>query len=464
MDMELEIHFSHKKPKFLQIYEGIRQGILLGNFRKDTQLPAKRKLAVQLNVSVITVQQAYDQLVSEGYIYSIERRGYFVAAILEEWHEQKNKTEDLPNNQQEVPPAYNFRNGQVDLHSFPYNQWLRIYREKLQMLSPQNAPWQGEEVLRRAIAQYLATARGLSCSYQQVFVFSGFQQQFMNCMLFFEDRSIGIEEPGFMRAKATLRQLGRPYKLVDVDEEGCQVPDLHINCLYMTPAHQFPNGQVMTIQRRIDLLNWARKNQGVIIEDDYDSEFRYTGTPIPTLANLDQLQHVIYFGTFSKTLMPSLRISYIVLPAHFVKPFEDFNKHLKSTVSKVDQHTLAEFINKELYSKHIAKMRVLYRKKRMHLLKNIERYLGQGFKVKGEEAGLHIVLELPAHLTEDHVIHQAYQQGIALDRISSLYEQQKPNNQIMIGYGEPSLEEIEHGIKKLSYFLCGDHSDRQISQ
>ncbi|KIL74076.1 PLP-dependent aminotransferase family protein [Bacillus badius] len=451
--MELEVRFSAGKPKFIQIYESIRQEILIGTLQTDTQLPAKRTLAAQLNVSVITVQQAYDQLASEGYIYSIERQGYFVAALLEEWHEKESLTGELPAKQQAFIPAYNFKNGQVDAQSFPYKQWLPIYRETLKCLSPQNAPWQGEESLRRAIAQYLATARGLSCSEQQIFIFSGFQQQFMNCILFFKNGTMGMEEPGFIRAKSILQQLERPYQLIPIDENGCQVPECPLSCLYTTPAHQFPNGQIMPIQRRIELLNWAKQNQSVIIEDDYDSEFRYTGHPIPTLANLDRLQHVIYFGTFSKTLIPSLRISYIVLPVHFVQPFEEFNKHSKSTVSKVDQQTLAEFMRKDLYSKHVAKMRVLYRKKRARLLESIKSYLGPDFQVKGEEAGLHVVLELPNGITEDAVIAKAEQHGILLDRVSVLYERQKPAHQIMLGYGEPSLDEIEQGIKKLAEIL-----------
>lgn len=452
--MELDIHFSHKQPKFIQIYETIRQQILHGDLGKHTQLPSKRTLADKLNVSAITVQQAYDQLISEGYLYSKERKGYFVAEWLEEWHERNTTVEEMPMGSPDLQVSYSFKNGQVDAECFPYHQWLRIYREKLQTLSPQNACWQGETVLRQAIADYLGTARGLKCHYRQVFIFSGFQQQLMNGMLFLKDAAMGVEEPGFLRAKAVLKQLGRSYVPVSVDEHGCTVPSADVRCLYTTPAHQFPTGRTMPISRRVELLNWARNTNSLIIEDDYDSEFRYVGTPVPTLAHLDQLQHVIYFGTFSKTLLPSFRMSYMVLPAQYVEAFEAFNSLQKSTVSKIDQHTLAEFMNEGLYTKHIAKMRVLYRKKRAHLLGCINKYLGEGYLVKGEEAGLHIVLELPEPLTEERFIEIAQQEGISLDGLSAFYEKEKPTNSVIIGYGEPSLTDIEKGIKALSERLA----------
>lgn len=448
--MELQILLTDDKTKYRQIYEQIKQAILEKKLIAHSKLPAKRRLAESLNISVITVQMAYEQLQAEGYCYSVERQGYFVSEMEDGWYDPaKNVTTPLEKTAQ--PEHFiNFKNGQVDATVFPYKQWNRLYRQEINEFNVSNAPWQGEYSLRVQIAQYLQQARGFACQPEQVYIFSGFQQQLLNLCLFFNRSAIGIEEPGFIRAKSVFRQLQLQYHAISVDEEGCCVPDETIKLLYTTPAHQYPTGTIMSIARRIQLLQWVLKQDAYIIEDDYDSEFRYKGAPIAPLSHLDSSGRVIYFGTFSKTLLPSLRISYLIMPASLQPDFEKFNTYQKSTVSRIDQFVVAKFIEEGHYTTHIAKMRTLYRAKRSCLIESIKKHLGEEFKVLGDAAGLHLIVQLPKTLNESKAIELAKSKGVEIDAVSTMYQHHKPIHQVMIGYGAPTLEEIRKGIDLLA--------------
>ncbi|MGA4722162.1 PLP-dependent aminotransferase family protein [Fictibacillus nanhaiensis] len=446
--MELQILLTENKRKYKQIYEQIRQDILKKKLPAHTQLPAKRRLAEQLNVSIMTVQIAYEQLKSEGYIYSVERGGYFVSEVDEDFYFEEPKF--LNFKQTNVTHRYiNFKNGQVDAEVFPYKTWNRLYKKQLNERDS-NHPWQGMNNLRVEIAKYLQQARGLSVEPEQIYLFSGFQQQFMNLCLFFNQSAIGIEDPGFYRANAVCDQLKLQSYGIPIDEEGCTVPTENIKLLYTTPAHQYPTGTVMSIGRRTELLRWADKNDAYIIEDDYDSEFRYKGSPIPTLSHLDIKEKTIYFGTFSKTLLPSLRMSYLVIPSHLQLDFEAFNTNQKATVSAIDQQVLAHFMSEGFYTSHIAKMRTLYRMKRECLITNIKNQLGEEYKIKGDSAGLHIILELREGINETKAIELAKKNGVEIDAVSTMYQCNKPTNKVMIGYGAPSMEDIQRGAGLLA--------------
>jgi GntR family transcriptional regulator / MocR family aminotransferase len=444
-EMELQILLTESKTKYIQIYEQIRQAILEKKLLPHTKLPAKRRLAEQLNISITTVQIAYEQLQSEGYSYSVERQGYFVSEIEEEWHfAEKASTSQKITAQPEH--LINFKNGQVDATVFPYKRWNQLYRKELREFNVCNAPWQGEHSLRVQIASYLQKARGLFCQPEQVYIFSGFQQQLMNVSLFFNPKAIGIEEPGFIRARSVFKQLQLQCQAISVDEEGCRVPNKTIKLLYTTPAHQYPTGAIMSIARRTQLLQWAVKQDAYIIEDDYDSEFRYKGAPIATLSHLDSFERVIYFGTFSKTLLPSLRISYLIMPTSLQSDFEKFNTYQKSTVSRIEQQVIAKFMEEGHYTAHIAKMRTLYRAKRRCLIESITTHLGEEFEVMGDAAGLHIIIKLPERLNESTAIELAKSKGIEIDSVSTSYQYHKPSHQVMLGYGAPTLEEIQRGV------------------
>lgn len=449
--MELAISFTGHLPKYVQIYENIKQAILLKKLLAHEQLPSKRTLATTLNVSVHTIKEAYEQLLAEGYIYSKERSGYYIAPFELEWLQQSHSQNAVFLSTNDNTIKIDFNNGHVDKAAFPLKAYNKLIKKHFTVDVLSTSPWQGESALRQEIANYVGRSRGVICEPAQVFIYSGTQSQLQAlCQYFGPKTQVGLEEPGFKRVRATLQQCGLPTHPIPVDNSGITVPNKAMHMLYTTPAHQFPLGMVMSIKRRIALLQWATLHNAFIIEDDYDSEFRYKGLPIPSLANMDQLQHVIYFGTFSKTLLPSLRISYMILPNSLVEPFNRFYQEQKSVVSKVDQLVLADFLSQRLFDRHLAKMRTIYRKKQQTLLAAIRSYFSDEFEIIGENAGLHIIVKLPKGLTESEAVHRAHTIGINVYSCSTSFQMPTEHAMIIIGYGGLSLEQIDEGISLLA--------------
>lgn len=451
--MDLPIYLKQGKSLYIQIYEQIKQAILTKTIATQSKLPSKRRLAAQLGVSIHTVREAYDQLLAEGYIVSRERSGYFVSTFEEEWQPVTEKKYI----QETEPPTTNqrikidFNSGHVDTINFPYQIWKRYIRLHTNEASLANSPWQGEWGLRTEIANYVRRSRGVQCRANQVFLNSGTQMQLQDlCLYFGLDLTIGMEEPGFIRAKAVFKKLGLKVIPIQVDEHGITIPNQEVNLLYTTPAHQFPLGMIMSLERRTGLLNWSRGNKSFLIEDDYDSEFRYSGLPISSFAQLDQLQHVIYFGTFSKSLIPSIRMSYLILPESLIESFEKFNEHQKSAVSRIEQLAVADFIRDGHYERHLAKMRTVYRKKRQSLLQAIKSFFPNNFEIIGENSGLHILIKLPPHLTEEEAIQRALEKSIRVYPASISYMKQPKTNMVILGYGGLTIPQIEEGISQLA--------------
>lgn len=450
--MDLPIYLKQGKSLYIQIYEQIKQAILNKTIAAQSKLPSKRRLAAQLGVSIHTVREAYDQLLAEGYIVSRERSGYFVSAFEEEWQpvtEKKHIQETEPPRNQKI--IIDFNSGHVDTINFPYQIWKRYIRLHTNEGSLTNSSWQGEWELRTEIANYAGRSRGVQCRAEQVFLYSGTQMQLQDlCQYIGLNLTIGMEEPGFIRAKAVFKKLGLKVTPIQVDEHGVTIPNQKLHLLYTTPAHQFPLGMIMSLERRTGLLNWAIGNKSFIIEDDYDSEFRYSGLPIPSFAQLDQLQHVIYFGTFSKSLIPSIRMSYMILPESLIESFEKFNEHQKSTVSRMEQLAVADFIREGHYERHLAKMRTIYRKKHQALLQAIQTLMPNNYEVIGENSGLHILIKLPPHLTEEEAIQKALEKRIRVYPASISYMAQPKTNMVILGYGGLTIPQIEEGISQLA--------------
>ncbi|MEK4712736.1 MocR-like pyridoxine biosynthesis transcription factor PdxR [Sporosarcina sp. FSL K6-5500] len=448
----MELSFNGDAPYYLQIYRQIREKIIQHHLLLHTKLPSKRQLARDLGVSVHTIQEAYAQLIAEGYIESKERSGYFVAAY--DYERLVSKQQQLYSATSEIVEIdidIDFHSGNVAKDVFPFKTWKKLLNRHIGDASFTMSPWQGEWRLRQEIAAYVQQSRGVSCAPNQVFVSSGTQTQLhMICQFFYKAASVAIEDPGFIRAKAVFEQQRIPYEAIPVDELGVTVPSKPHQFLYTTPAHQFPLGMILPIQRRIELINWAHQNNAYIIEDDYDGEFRYKGKPIPSLAELDEMKRVIYFGTFSKTLIPSLRMSYFVLPIKLVEPFEQKFALQKSTVSRMDQLTLADFMREDYWRRHLDKMRTIYRQKQRTILKAIHHYLSPEYEVIGESSGLHIVLKLPADLTEEDAIELAKVIHIRIYPVSNSYVNVKLTNLVLLGYGGLSNEDITRGIQLLA--------------
>lgn len=447
--MELQFQFPDGVPKYIAIYEQLKEKIINKQINPNEKLPSKRKLAEQLNISIQTVQNAYEQLLSEGFLYSVERSGYFVAEYNEEWL-RVPATKKPSIKPAEEKTIFNLKNGQVDAEAFPYKIWEKIYKNQLQSHPVHNSAWQGEESLRKEIAQYLHMARGIACEPEQIFLFSGTQQQLQALCIFFGNIPVAVEEPGYFRATSIFQQMHYDIEYVPIDPAGAAVPSKMVKLYYVTPAHQYPLGVVMPIERKARLLQWAKEVDAYLIEDDYDAEFRYKGLPIPPLSNLDQLQRVIYFGTFSKTLIPSIRMSYMALPLPLAGEFQKFYQNQKPTVSRIDQLVVAEFMRSGHFAKHIEKMRTLYRKKRKQLLAALQTNLTDEFKIFGDTAGLHIIIQLPPWLEEGRAVQIASENGIAIDPVSTCYQTKTTNHLVMVGFGAIPIESIFPVVETLA--------------
>ncbi|HEO8418781.1 MocR-like pyridoxine biosynthesis transcription factor PdxR [Niallia sp. FSL W8-0635] len=454
------LHKDSSTPLYIQLADFIKQEIRKNHILPNEKLPSKRKLATHLQISLNTVQAAYDQLCAEGYVESIPRKGLYVLTIDEEFkNQQQTKAIHIvkkTNKQEEV--KIDFNSGQVDSKYFPYNIWRKLSMQSIyedQNFWFSNGDPQGEFNLREQIAKHLYATRGVNCHPDQIIIGAGTQVLIgLIGLLLGRDKVYGLENPGYYRIRVVLQDMGKETLPIPVDENGMDVSQLSkskANVAYVTPSHQFPYGMIMPITRRLELIKWAEKNSAFIIEDDYDGEYRYKGKPIPALQGLANNSQIIYLGTFSKSLIPSLRISYGVLPNTLYSTYQKQFTVYKQTVSRMHQDTLYRFIKDGHWNSHLNKMRTLYRKKRQVLLQAIHEHLGRNVEVIGENAGLHIVLEVKSDWNEWRLIEKALDFGVKVYPVSTYYFQNEylGNPKVILGYGGLTETEIETGIELL---------------
>ena len=450
-------------PLYVQLYEYIKQGIQNETIKPGMKLPSKRKLANHLGISQNTIQTAYEQLCAEGYTESNPRKGIFVINMEEDlFHfstiETKLNKDKDKDKKKELEYIIDFNSGKIDLDYFPYSTWRKLttqslFSENSNLLSLGEP--QGEKHLLEEISKYLFESRGVHCSADQIVIGAGTQfLLILLCMLIGKDYRYAIENPGFHRARNVFKDQGMDIQPISVDKDGICIEELKkssANVVYVTPSHQFPYGMVMPISRRMDLLKWCTERDGFIIEDDYDSEFRYKGKPIPSLQGLDIIGNVIYMGTFSKSLIPSIRISYLVLPLTLMKKYKEHLKVYKQTVSQLHQDTLYRFMNEGHWSRHLNKMRTVYRKKHKTLLSAINKYMGQKVEIIGENSGLHILLKVKNGMSEKDLITAALKMKVKVYPTSIYYDKYENNRFpcIMLGFGGLTEIQIEEGIKIL---------------
>jgi GntR family transcriptional regulator / MocR family aminotransferase len=444
------------EPIYFQLANYIKQEILSGRIRPQEKLPSKRHLANHLGLSLNTIHSAYEQLCAEGYVESQPRRGLFVLQmeedVLSKNHHQKFKPiiHSQPN---DVP--YNFNAGRVDIKNFPYPIWRKLTMQSLYEDQGElfyNGDPQGEYKLRDQIANYLFASRGVKCTPEQIVIGAGNQVLIgLLCLLIGKNRTYALENPGYYRAGTVLQNYSVNTTYVTLDEDGIDIKLLKesdASVVYVTPSHQFPYGMIMPIHRRMELLKWADETDGYIIEDDYDGEYRFKGKPIPSLQGLDSNGRVIYLGTFSKSLIPSIRIGYVVLPPNLLKTYQEFYTIYQQTVSRLHQDTLYRFMKDGHWQSHLNKMRTLYRKKHLTLLSAIQNQLGENVTVIGEKSGLHIVLEIANGMMENELINRALEAGVKVYPFSLYYhgsiETQVPK--VLLGFGSLSESKIEKGI------------------
>ena len=461
-DMTIRLRTDSDKCLHQQIYEHIRQEIREGKLLAGERLPSTRSLAEYLQVARSTVDYAYDQLLSEGYIEAKPYKGYFVCRLEGIFTmEQQEMTEPevvRPDSQEDgTQVQVDFSPYGIDMTGFPFGVWKRITKNILNdsnsELFAQGEP-QGDYDLRMTISRYLHSSRGVNCRPEQIIVGAG-NDYLLLLLEKILGRHVGIamENPTYKRAYRIFQSFAYRIYTVDMDDKGMRadrLSGLPVRAAYVMPSHQYPTGAVMTIGRRAELLRWAEKEPDrYLIEDDYDSEFRYRGKPIPSLQSSDKRGKVIYIGTFSKAIAPAIRVSYMVLPESLLEVYRRDCSFYSCTVSRIDQRILNEFIRDGYFERHLNKMRMHYRAKHDLLLAELEPFK-KAFTISGEDAGLHLLLTARGAVTEAQLLSAATEAGVKVYGMSeNMVETDAPKATILLGFGSVSEPEMKEGLHRL---------------
>lgn len=457
-ELTINLKPHDKIPMYEQIYSYIKNDIQGGRIAYGEKLPSTRALSRHLEVSRSTVELAYEQLLSEGYIESEPYRGFFVAQIEGLYHLQKTRTILSEKEAEREVYRYDFTPNGVDLRSFPYNVWRKLSRDILiddrTELFKSGDP-QGEYGFRNAICNYLHQARGVNCSPDQVIIGAGSDYILMLLSTILgRGAKIAFEDPAYRQACMVMESLSYETVPVPLDKYGMCMDELNqsgADIAYVTPSHQYPTGIVMPMKRRMELLRWAGGREGrYIIEDDYDSEFRYKGKPIPALQGYDAEGRVIYLGTFSRSVAPAIRLSYMVLPGQLLAYYQEKVRFISSTVSKVDQMIMQRFIEGGYYERHLNKTRALYKSRHDLMLESLRPLLGI-CEVSGENAGVHLLLKFRTGVPEEELICQAKECGIRVYGLSDYRIRQKDGERatVLLGYANLSGGQIREAVRLL---------------
>jgi GntR family transcriptional regulator/MocR family aminotransferase len=486
MDFAITLDSNSSLPLHQQLYEELRQAILNGRLLPGERIPSTRKLSKLLEISRSTVTQSYDQLLSEGYLETIIGCGTFVcsqlpddllcSAPLESTQRSTRppvklssygtsliETENFSRVIEPTELPINFRYGRPALDQFP----IKLWRSLLSRYCCSNLDWLdyatdqlGYKPLRIAIARYISRARAINCDPEQILIVNGTQQAlYLIVRLLLEPQDvIAVEDPGYLSARLIFLNQGAKLLPIAVDESGLVVKDLvnsltKIRLVYVTPSHQFPTGAILSLPRRLELLAWAQATGALIIEDDYDSEYRYDDRPIPALQGLDRSDSVLYVGTFSKVLFPSLRIGYLVLPKDLVLPFARAKWLSDRHLPVLEQQVLATFIEEGHLERHLRKMREIYDQRRQALVKALNTSFGEKATILGEKAGIHLMVRLHTKFSDQEIIQRAAQFGVGMMSAGAQYLQSHPTGEFIFGYGELTEQQLEEGIQRLAQSL-----------
>lgn len=448
---------------YKQIYHQLKDYILTNKLKTGDKLPSKRELAEREQVSLNTVSNAYDQLLAEGYIYSVERLGYFVEDIAP-FKNRIEETNYFPDNLRETDSDLagwlSLSHNKIDLTDFPFKDWLNHQQItfKENRLALQMIPHlQGPLSVRKTIARMLLFNRGVKCEPEQIILGAGTQGLLKQLIeLFPKETVIGLENPGYPRFHQLFKDNGNQIELIDLDQKGVSmtaINQINPNLLVITPSHQFPTGVIMPVSRRIDILNWALQDEKrYIIEDDYDSEFKYETDNIPSLQSLDKHDTVIYNGTFSKTLFAGMRISYMVLPVELLKKYQKVHRNLMCTSNMLELFTLSRFIEQGDYMSYVRKMNYKYDLKRKKLIKALENKFQNQIQIHSIPAGLHFIAEIKTKITYEVFTKKAIQQKLELSTLS-YFKQTKAHSSdtltIILGFAHIAQEDIEEAVARL---------------
>ena len=444
------------------LYKCIKNDILLGNIRPGEKLPSKRTFAKNLGISVITVENAYAQLVAEGYLYSMPKRGFYAADLeIEDSMRDAVPKEILQVANGETSYFADFSSNQTDSEIFPFTIWTRTVRavlndNRIQLMI--NSPCAGILKLRSAIAKYLREFRGMQVLPEQIIVGAGTEYLHnLLIQLLGSDLVYGVEDPGYHKIARIYESMKVRYEPVPLDQDGVSVQELEkrsVDIIHTSPSHHFPTGTVMPVSRRYELLGWASKSENrYIIEDDYDSELRLSGQPIPTLQSMDVSDKVIYMNTFTKTLASTVRISYMILPRELFQQYYKKLSFYSCTVSNFEQYTLAKFIEEGYFEKHINRLRNYYHNKRNTIVETIKKSrLNQYASISGEEAGVHFLMKIETKKPQEQLMENAKAQGIKLSPLSAYYKENREEiqNTYVMNYSSIELEKIEMVVTRLA--------------
>ena len=460
-------------PLHRQVYDQWRDGILGGRFPSGTQVPSSRELATALGVSRAIVVSAYEQLIAEGYFEAAIGSGTFVCRQLPEESRQARRAggrragpaaevrvsrhaerlDALAHGQSLAPGTIDLSDRTPDVDQFPFRAWRRLAAKHLRAGSTsfrRAADPAGVPHLRRAIAAYLARSRAVRCTADQVLVVNGSQQALDLCARILTDPGdvAAVEEPGYRGARQAFIAHGARVRGVPVRPDGLAVADLPpgSRAVFVTPSHQFPTGVSMSLARRLELIEWSRAHRAVLVEDDYDSEYRYSGAPLPALQGLADAAPVVYLGTFSNATFPGLRIGYLVAPTPLVDVFTRAKWGSDTSTSLLDQLVLADFLHEGHLEAHIRRMRRLYGRRRGALVEALHQAFGDAVTVMGDAAGMHLMARLrrvpDAAQMAAHKVH--------VRTTAVCYLQTAPRRELLFGFSSLSERALKEGVKRLA--------------
>ncbi len=442
------------------LYECIKKDILNGRLPTGTKLPSKREMAKDNDISITTVMNAYEQLLMEGYIISREKKGYFVAEVqaMPEYHPEPVQFTKI---YQEDKWFVDFTANNTVYNKFPFSMWKKVMREVLSEYEMElivRGNFLGTEKLRQVIADYLYRARGIHVSLECIVIGAGIEYLYSRLVkLLPSDAIYAMENPGYKKIPRIYEENGLSWKWVDMDEHGINMESLRnsqASVIHVSPEHHYPLGTVMTTGRRQEVLEWvAERPDRYIIEDDYDCEFRYRSKSIPALKGLDQNHRVIYMNTFSKSLAPAIRISYMILPEKLMEKYVNTSNFYSNTVSSLEQYALAKFIEEGYFERHLSRIKKYYRVEGERLLRMIKQSsLLPIVKADGTESGTHLLVKVDTSMTDVEIKWAARNQGINISCLSEFCGEVKPEYQhvLVINYSDTDEKTLREAVRRLA--------------
>lgn len=472
------------RPLYRQIYDGYRTAILEGRLRAGQRIPSTRALARELGISRLPVLTAFEQLLHEGYLEGRAGSGTFVASSIHDTrdttalgegaaHQRSSRRRSIavPNASGSRDPAQNekenlgaFRVSLPALDHFPQKIWARLVTRHARGMPTQLMAYgdpAGYLPLRHAVADYLRTARAVACDASQIMIVSGSQMALHLCarVLLKPGDTLYFEDPGYSGARSALTATGATLRPVSVDRDGLLVRSMRPakspgGAVYVTPSHQYPLGVSMNVSRRLELLDWARRHQAWIIEDDYDSDYRFSSRPLGALQGMSGAAQVIYTGTFSKVLFPALRMGYLVVPSSLVEKFIAQRLSMDLFPQTLDQLVLTDFLCEGHFSRHLRRMRAIYQSRRDTLASEIEKHLGGVLTIVNADAGMHLTARLPTGIDDVEVVRLARTRGISAIALSACYVANTGDPGLVLGFGGVPEADIIRGVRTLSIVLA----------